>query len=118
MIRKLTCIECPIGCLLNVDVENCKVIKVSGNKCPKGLEYAIAEVEDPVRVLTSTVLAQRLTMKMVPVRTDAPIPKADMMKAMGDVKRIKITKPIKRGDVIVHNFAGVKVNLIATRDII
>ncbi len=36
MEKKLTCIECPLGCSLKIDVENSKVITISGNKCPKG----------------------------------------------------------------------------------
>jgi len=36
MNKIITCIECPAGCELSVDIENAKIIKVSGNKCPNG----------------------------------------------------------------------------------
>ncbi len=115
-MKKLTCIECPKGCVLSVDVENCKVIKVSGEECPKGKKYAAAEIENPVRILTSTVLSEGLSLKMIPVRTDRPIPKPQMKKAMQEIKGIRITNPVRVGDVIIENFLGLGVNLTATRD--
>jgi CxxC motif-containing protein len=115
MIKKMTCIQCPKGCSLAVDIENCRVVKVSGNLCPKGEEYAITEVENPRRILTATVLAQGLSLKMVPVRTDQPIPKAKMQEAAAEVKKIRVTKPLKAGDVLVADFLGLGVNLVATR---
>lgn len=116
MIKKITCIECPKGCSLSVDIENCRVVKVSGNECPKGEKYAISEVENPMRILTSAVLTENLPLKMVPVRTDKPIPKAKVMQAMGDIKKIRVRKALKPGDVIKDNLLGLGVNLIATRE--
>jgi CxxC motif-containing protein len=116
MTRKLTCIECPKGCVLSVEVEGAKVVKVSGNLCPKGLTYAAAEIENPQRILTSTVLAKGLPLKMVPVRTDRPIPKGRLMEAMREIRRLRIDKPVQVGDVIAQNFLGLGVDLISTRE--
>ena len=115
MIKRMTCIECPKGCRLAVDVESGKVIKVTGNECPKGEKYAISEVENPARILTSTILGQGLELKMIPVRTDKPIPKSRIFEAMNEVKKIKVQKPLSAGNVIVKNFLGLDVNLISTR---
>jgi len=117
MVKNITCIECPVGCALSVDIENCRVIKVSGNKCPKGEAYAASEVENPLRVLTSAVLSQDLSLKMIPVRTDKPIPKSRILDAMAEIKKLKVNKPLSVGEVIVNNFLGLGVNLIATRDV-
>lgn len=116
MTKKITCIECPIGCSLSVDVENCKVVSVSGNKCPKGEKYAISEIENPLRILTSVVLSEGLPLKVVPVRTDNPIPKARILEAMNEIKKIRITKPVTVGEILVPNFLGLNVNIVATRD--
>ncbi|NQT32796.1 MAG: DUF1667 domain-containing protein [Candidatus Omnitrophica bacterium] len=116
MIRKLTCIECPAGCALLVEVESGKVVGITGNNCPKGEKYAITEVESPVRVLTSTVLTEGLPLKTIPVRTDAPIPKASLFKAMEEIRKIRIKKPLHVGNVITKNLAGSGANLIATRE--
>lgn len=47
MIRKMTCIVCPNGCELEVEIVDGKCISVSGNLCPKGAQYAAQEVEAP-----------------------------------------------------------------------
>lgn len=117
MIKKITCIECPKGCVLSVDVENCRVIRVSGNECPKGEKYARSEVENPMRILTSVVLAEGFSLKMVPVRTDKAIPKPKILEAMYEIKKIRILRPVQMGDIISENFLGLGVNLIATRAI-
>jgi len=116
MIKRMTCIECPKGCLLSVTIDdNGAVAQVSGNKCPKGVIYAKAEVENPVRILTSSVLAQGLSLKMIPVRTDKPIPKTKLVDSMNEIRKIRITQPVSAGDIIVTNFLGLGVNLIVTR---
>ncbi|MFA5038627.1 MAG: DUF1667 domain-containing protein [Candidatus Omnitrophota bacterium] len=117
MIKKMTCIQCPKSCCLSVDIENCRVRQVSGNLCPKGEEYAGAEVENPRRILTATVLARGLSMKMIPVRTDQPIPRHRMREAAAEIKKIRWDRPLKTGDVMVADFLGLGVNLIATRSI-
>ncbi|MEK6733436.1 MAG: DUF1667 domain-containing protein, partial [Candidatus Omnitrophota bacterium] len=106
MNKKLTCIECPKSCRLAVDVENGKVIKVTGNECPKGEKYAMSEVENPARILTSVILGQGLELKMIPVRTDKPMPKSRIFEAMNEIKKIKVQKPLSAGDVIIKNFLG------------
>ena len=116
MIKKLTCIECPKGCMLSIDIENCRAVKTSGNECPKGEKYAMQEVENPMRILTSAVLAEGLELKMVPVRTDKPVPKKRIAEAMEEVKKIRLKSPVKTGSVIVENFLGLGVNLLATRN--
>lgn len=116
MTKNLTCIECPKSCNLIVDIENCRVVKVSGNQCKVGESYCLAEIENPMRVLTSAVLGEGLSLKMIPVRTDRPIQKVKLLEAMAEIKKIIVEKPVKAGDAIVSNFLGLGVNLIATRD--
>ena len=117
MTKNLICIECPVSCILSVDIENCRVVKVKGNKCPKGEEYAKAEMENPVRILTSTVVSKGLSLKMVPVRTDKPIPKAKIQDAMNEIRKIRTEKSVHPGDIIIENFLGFGVNLVATREV-
>jgi len=117
MKKNMICIECPKGCALSVDIENCKVTHVDGAKCPRGLAYAASEVENPVRILTATVIAEGLGLKLVPVRTDKPIPKKDILRAMEEIGKIRITGPLKSGGVIKENFLGLEVKLLATREV-
>lgn len=113
--QRMICIECPVGCALSVDIENCRVTRVSGNKCPKGEGYAISEVEHPARTLTSAVLAKGLKLKMVPVRTDKPIPKERLKEAMEEIKKIRLDHPVQCGETIAKDLLGLGVALIATR---
>jgi CxxC motif-containing protein len=116
MTRKIRCIECPRGCSLSVEMENGKVIMVTGNECPKGEKHALSEIENPVRALTSTVACQGLSLKRLPVRTDRPLPKTALRKAMEEIRQITIRHPVRVGDVIVEDFLNSGTNLIATRD--
>jgi CxxC motif-containing protein len=117
MLKNLICIECPKSCALDVDIENCRVVKVTGRPCPKGEKYAVSEIEDPRRILTGTILTKGFVLKLLPVRTDKPIPKSHLLDAMKAIRNLRITQRVKTGDVIVKDFLGLGANLIATRDI-
>lgn len=101
---------------MSVDIENCRVVKITGHQCPKGEKYALAEIENPVRILTSTVLTDGLPLKLVPVRTNKPIPKDKLLPAMEELGKIRLKIHVRPGDVIVTNFLEPGVNLIATRE--
>jgi CxxC motif-containing protein len=118
VIKELICIECPKSCSLKVDIENCRIVKVNGNQCPRGQDYAKTEIENPLRILTGVVLTNGLAIKMVPVRTDKPIPKDRILEAAAEIKKLKVTNPLGIGDIVVSNFMGLAVNLIATRDVL
>ena len=118
MKKNLICIECPKGCSLDIDIENCRVVKVTGNECPKGEKYAVSEVEDPRRILTATILTKGFPLKLLPVRTDQPIPKARLKDAMKAIRKLLVAKPVKAGDVITKDFLGIpSVKIVATRDL-
>lgn len=56
MVRELTCISCPLGCPLKVELdESGRVVSVTGNTCKRGEEYGKKEVTAPTRTVTSTV---------------------------------------------------------------
>lgn len=115
MSTRLTCIECPTGCPLTVELESGRVVSVSGHRCPRGEAYARSEIEDPRRILTSTVLASGLALKMVPVRTDRPIPRNKIPEAMRAIRALKITEPVAAGALLADDFLGLGVGLIAAR---
>ena len=73
MKRELTCIVCPIGCSLVAEIEDGKVVSVTGNTCPRGKVYAETECISPMRTITTTVRCADGT--IVPVKTSVPIPK-------------------------------------------
>jgi CxxC motif-containing protein len=113
----MTCIACPQGCRLEVETNGARVISVTGQKCKRGAKYAKQEIEAPMRTLTTAVLTEGLELKMLPVRTDGAIPKGKLFEAMEEVKKITVSKPVKAGDVLVPDFLGLGVKLIATRSL-
>ena len=101
---------------MSVKIKDGAVVMVSGQMCPRGKQYASSEVENPLRTLTSAVLAQGMPFKMVPVKTDKPIPKRMLLKAMAKIRKLKIRKSVHIGDVIACDFPAPGVNLVATRE--
>jgi len=114
MIRNLTCIVCPMGCPLEVTLENDKVVSVSGNTCKRGEEYAVNECTNPVRTVTTT--AKTPEGVCVPVKTKSPIPKGEMMKLMDMIAKTNISLPIHIGDVIIGDVYGTDV--VATKTVL
>ena len=84
---ELTCIRCPMGCAIHVEMENGQVVSVTGNTCPRGAEYAKSEATAPVRTVTSTVRA------------------------------LEVTAPVHIGDILCANIAGTGSDLVAAADL-
>lgn len=110
MTRELTCIICPRGCTLRVDLWADGIISISGNLCPRGKKYAEDECTNPMRILTSTVKCSDGS--VVAVRSENAIPKSKLFEAMKIVNSTTATLPICIGDVIIGDFFGTR--LIAT----
>ena len=106
-MRELTCIVCPIGCTLKAEIEDGKVISVSGNTCPRGKVYAENECTSPVRTITTTVKC--VTGEVVPVKTESPIPKDKIFEAMKIINNSHPVLPISLSDVIIEDVFGSKV---------
>lgn len=115
--RELTCIGCPLGCAITVEMENKEVIKVTGNTCKRGETYAKKEVTHPTRIVTSTVFVTGGTIPMVSVKTKNDIPKEKIMEIMASLDDITVKAPVHIGDVILADAAGTGVAIVATKDV-
>lgn len=115
-MRTLTCIGCPIGCALTVQISG-EEISVSGNGCPRGERYARDEVTCPVRMVASTVAIRGGAIARVPVRTREAVPKDRVMDCMAEIRRTCVAAPVRAGSVIIENCAGTGVNVVATRSV-
>jgi CxxC motif-containing protein len=113
---ELICICCPLGCRVNIE-RNGDDFTVTGNTCPRGRDYAISELTAPVRMVTSSVPVVGSVDKTVSVKTDKPIAKELIFKALETLKGVVVTAPIKEGAIIVSNILGTGVNFVATREI-
>ena len=112
MTRELTCIICPRGCGLKVEIEDGKVVSVTGNSCPRGVKYAEDECCNPMRTITSTVRCE--DGRVISVKTDRPIPKDKMFECMKMINSATAHLPIHIGDVIIEDVFGS--NVVATEN--
>ena len=104
MIRELTCIVCPVGCSLKVELDNSEVVSVSGNTCPRGEKYAKNECTNPQRTVTSTIKCNDGS--VVAVKTDNTIPKEKVFDCMKIINNTTIDLPVSVGDVIIKDVFG------------
>ena len=112
-MKELICINCPLGCRLNVDDSNLKDIKVTGNTCLRGVKYAVSEVTAPKRMVTSSVPVCGSEVKRVAVKTASPVSKEKIFDVLKIVKTVKATAPVAIGDVLYKNVCD-GVDLVAT----
>ena len=112
MRRNLTCIVCPIGCGMEVEIINGEVISVTGNTCPRGEKYAVSECTNPERMVTTTIRTENGM--VLPVKTDRPIPKDKVFECMNIINNHVCKLPVKVKDVIIENVFGA--NIIATKN--
>lgn len=112
MTRDLTCIVCPKGCKITVEIENGAVVNVSGNSCPRGKEYAVQECLHPMRTVTSTAKTDKGT--VIPVKTNRPIPKELMKDCMKEINRAVVILPAQIGDVVIADVLHTGVDVVVT----
>lgn len=107
MKREMTCIICPIGCTLLAELEDGKVLSVTGNTCPRGKAYAETECTHPMRTVTSTVRTENGG--IVAVKTDKPIPKAQVFDCMKQINAHTAKLPVHIGDVLIEDVCGSRI---------
>lgn len=114
MTRDMTCIICPRGCALKVEINGDNII-VTGNSCPKGRRYAIDECTNPMRTVTSSVRVENREDTMVSVKTASPVPKDKIFEVMSLIRAKSVCAPVKIGDIIIKDVFGT--SIVATKDI-
>ena len=111
-MQKITCTVCPKGCLITaINGE------LSGYQCERGLEYAKSETVNPVRNISSTVKIAGGRYSRVPVKTDKPIDKKNILNAAEQLNNVELTSPVKIGDIALANVLGSGVNFVVTRNL-
>ena len=114
--KHFTCVICPLGCEIDVELQDGNVVSMEGNKCQKGKEFILQELKEAMRILTTTVPIKGAKWAMLPVRTDKPIPKRLLFKVIEQLADIELEAPVKMYDVILKNAAGTDATVIATRN--
>ena len=115
--NSMTCIVCPNGCELHIcKSEFGREPVILGNKCPRGRQFALDELTNPTRTLTTTVAIKKSTLKRLPVISSSPLPKNKIFKVRQLLSHITVEAPIHAGQVILHNVLDLGIDIIATRE--
>ncbi len=107
MERELVCIVCPKGCRLKAEIDDGKILNITGNTCKRGADYAESECTDPRRSVTSTVMCDNG--HQLSVKTEGTIRKEDVIECVKALKSIVAKAPVKIGDVIAENVCGTRI---------
>lgn len=113
---ELTCINCPVGCRIDVTVENGEIKSIAGNSCKRGEIYAKQESTAPQRMVTAVVGVAGSPMPLS-VKTKSPIPKKDIAACMKEIEALELALPIQLGQVVLDNVCGSGVPVIATKSL-
>jgi CxxC motif-containing protein len=131
-MRNLTCIVCPMGCSLSVEEgeqgpDGFPELTITGNRCPRGLNYAREEIRAPRRVVTATCAIAEESLvpgsrseyapRRVPVKTTSPCPREKIDALLADIYKIKVKLPVKAGDKILPNWGGSDIDVVVVRDL-
>ena len=120
---QFNCTTCPSECLLTVEVERdingsvAAIHSVTGNRCPRGDEFAHQELTCPMRVLATTVAVSGGDEALLPVRTAEAIPLALHAQAMDLIRGVVVDAPIRMGEVVLPNLLNTGIDLIASMGI-
>ncbi len=112
-MKDLTCIVCPRGCRLLVDDE----MNVKGNFCPRGKQYAISELTNPVRTITSSIKVSNREYTLVSVKTTNPVPKDRIFDVMKEIDKLSVKAPVRIGDIVKKGILGLDSDIVITKNI-
>lgn len=115
MSEEIICIVCPKGCRIRVERRDGDIIRITGYTCPRGREYAIQEIRNPVRFLMTVVKCIGGDLPVVSVKTDKPIPRDKLLEASRILKDVVVKAPVEIGDIVFTDLLGLGVNVVATR---
>lgn len=115
--QEITCIICPIGCKIMVQLDGTIANVITGQRCKQGISYAQTEALDPRRMLTSSILVHNGEWPLVSVKTTKPVPKKKIFSVLRKIQITSVNAPINRGEIIIHNVANSNIDIIATKTI-
>lgn len=114
-MTEVICTCCPQGCHLQVDEQN--GYAVTGNGCKRGAVYGPQELQHPVRIVTTTVAIAGAAHPTLPVKTAAEVPKERMADIVAALRNLRVTSPVRMGEVVLANVCDTGIDVVATRSL-
>ncbi len=113
MKQELTCIGCPMGCLLRAEVCDGIVSNIEGFSCRVGERYAREELTAPRRMVTA-LCRVRGRRAPLPVKTSRPIDKRLLFDCLREIADYTACAPVHIGDVLIRGVCGTDADVVAT----
>ncbi|MDO4552841.1 MAG: DUF1667 domain-containing protein [Bacillota bacterium] len=121
--EEVTCILCPNGCAVTVSSRQDPLsgawlpTAVSGNLCGRGEAYAKQELTAPRRTLTSSVAVDGGALPLASVRLTKAVPRERLPEIMEEIRRMRVSAPVRMGQTLAENVRGLGADLICTRNV-
>jgi CxxC motif-containing protein len=112
-MKEMICIVCPNSCRLCIE-QTADSFKVRGNLCSRGEAFAVNEMTNPRRTVTSTVRTVFAAFPVLPVRTSRDIPKEKIRDLMCFLAGVTVQKALGIGDVVVKDALDLGIDVIAS----
>lgn len=113
---QIICVACPKGCRLEVTRKDGEIL-VSNAGCKRGQEYARGEITDPRRMVASTVQVAKAIHPLLPVYTSAPFPKGKIRDLLAEIRKVKMSAPVRINQVVIENALDTGIDVLASRDL-
>lgn len=94
--NSITCVLCPNGCQVTWDEND----NYSGNKCPRGANFAQQERKEPRRTITTSILEDEATDVLYSVKTKTPVPKDKYFDVLAGIKANNSTVVLDNGEEV------------------
>jgi CxxC motif-containing protein len=116
MKKDIVCFICPNSCVLSITGDRSNP-HIEDNRCSRGIDFALKELHDPERMLTSTVRVLNGALPLASVRSDNPVKKTELQEIISQLDAITINAPVTNGQILMASAGINKVNIIATRSV-
>ncbi len=115
MTKNITCVTCPMGCSITVELnDGGEITSITGNTCKRGEAYAKNEITHPQRSLATTVRVEGGEHAVVPCKSSSPLPKEKIFDCMKEINAARVNAPVELGDVLIKNVCETGVDIVAT----
>jgi CxxC motif-containing protein len=111
-----TCHRCPKKCEISIKLDGYNLIKsfsvIKGNVCKLGMGYVIHDINDPNRVITTTVKVKNGISQIVPVLATNEIPENKIFDLMSILSGIELEAPVMINTLVLKNVFQTGVDII------
>ena len=117
MSKMFTCIICPNGCEIETETDGQEILSMEGALCERGREYVTRELRNPQRTIASSVPVDGGEIPLVSVRLSAPVPKGRIFEVMDVIRSLRVTAPVRSGDILASGILGLACDIVATKHV-